>query len=54
MWSGFNGYVAILKMLLAASDIDVNKKSNVSDFNMELARSKNNLFVCCDRVAGQL
>ena len=42
MWSGFYGHIAVVKMLLAAPDIDVNKKSNVSDFNMELARSKNN------------
>ena len=38
MWSGYNGHIAIVKMLLAASDIDVNKKNNVSDFNMELVR----------------
>ena len=42
MWSGFRGHVTIAKTLLAAPDIDVNKKSNVSDFNMELATSKNN------------
>ena len=45
MWSGYNGHVAIVKMLLAAPDIDVNKKSNVSEFNMELARLKDYL-VC--------
>jgi hypothetical protein len=42
MWSGYNNHITIMKTLLAAPDIDVNKKSNVSDFNKELARSKNN------------
>ena len=40
MMSGYNNHIAIVKMLLAAPDIDVNKKNNVSDFNMELARLK--------------
>ena len=32
MMSGFNGHVTTVKILLAAPDIDVNKKDVVSDF----------------------
>ena len=31
MWSGYNNYVTVVKILLAAPVIYVNKKSNVSD-----------------------
>ena len=34
MWSGFYGHIAIVKILLEAPGIEVNKKNNVSDVNM--------------------